>query len=202
MTPFRVGLTGGIAAGKSTVAAWLRESGFTVIDADRLVAILYRPGGDGAAAVGHLFGASLLTEAGGVDHQQLATRVFRDPEARGRLEAAIHPLVKREFEAVARRADENEIVVLEAPLLVEAGFAPDFDLVVTVEATPEMRIRRAVDRGLSPAEARQRFMAQTDEKTRTAAAHRVLRNDGSLDELHCQVEGLVEEIRRRIENGR
>jgi len=202
MTPFRVGLTGGIAAGKSTVAAWLRESGFTVIDADRLVADLYRPGGDGAAAVRELFGASMLTEAGGVDHQRLATRVFRDPEARGRLEAAIHPLVRRDFEVVAERANEKEIVVLEAPLLVEAGFAPDFDLVVTVEATPETRIRRAVDRGLSPDEARQRLMAQTDEKTRIAAAHRILRNEGSLDELHSQLEGLVEEIQRRIENGR
>ena len=202
MTPFRVGLTGGIAAGKSTVAAWLRESGLTVIDADRLVADLYRPGGDGAAAVRHLFGASLLTETGGVDHQRLATRVFRDPEARGQLEAAIHPLVKKEFETAARRANQSEIVVLEAPLLVEAGFAPDFDLVVTVEATPETRLQRAVDRGLTPDEARKRLMAQTDEKTRTAAAHRVLRNDGSLDELRSQVEGLIEEIRRRAENGR
>ena len=93
-------------------------------------------------------------------------------------------------------------MVLEAPLLVEAGFAPDFDLVVTVEATPETRLQRAVDRGLTPDEARKRLMAQTDEKTRTAAAHRVLRNDGSLDELRSQVEGLIKEIRRRAENGR
>lgn len=200
MTPFRVGLTGGIAAGKSTVAAWLRESGFTVIDADRLVADLYRPGGDGAAVVSQLFGSSFLTAAGEVDHQRLASRIFRDATARRQLESAIHPLVKREFEALANRTDE--IVVLEAPLLVEAGLATDFDLVITVESTPEMRIRRAVARGLSPDEAHARLTAQTDEATRTAAAHKVLRNDGSLDELHRQVETLVEEIRRRAEDAR
>jgi len=198
MTPFRVGLTGGIAAGKSTVAAWLREAGFTVIDADRIVANLYRPGGDGAALVARLFGPSFLTGAEGVHHQHLATRVFRDAVAREQLESAIHPLVKREFEAIAR--DASEIVVLEAPLLVEAGFAPDFDLVVTVEATPETRIRRAVERGLTPDEARKRFSAQTDETNRCAAAQMVLRNDGSLDDLHSQVESLVEEIRRRAED--
>jgi len=200
MTPFRVGLTGGIAAGKSTVAAWLREAGFTVIDADRLVAALYGPRGDGATAVNRLFGTSYLTEEGSVDHQRLAVRVFSDPAARGRLESAIHPLVKRDFEAIASRT--QQIVVLEAPLLVEAGFAPDFDLVVTVEAAPDVRVRRAVARGLPADEAQERLTAQTDEATRTAAAHKVLRNDGSRDELRRQVEDLVQEIKRRAGDAR
>lgn len=200
MTPFRVGLTGGIAAGKSTVARWFRESGFTVIDADRLVAALYRPNGDGAAIVNRLFGPSFLTREGGVDPQRLASRIFADEEARTQLESAIHPLVKRDFEALADRAEQ--VVVFEAPLLVEAGFAADFDLVVTVEAAPQVRIQRAVARGLAAQEAQERLTAQTDEATRIAAADKVLRNDGSLDELHDQVDNLVREIRGRPENAR
>lgn len=200
MTLVRVGLTGGIAAGKSTVAGWLREAGFTVVDADKLVAALYLPGGEGSAAVARLLGASFLTPAGQVDHRRLASRVFQDQATREHLESIIHPLVRRDFESIASNA--TEVVVLEAPLLVEAGLAPDFDLVVTVEASPESRLRRAVARGLSEEEARRRFNAQTDETTRVQAADRVLRNDGSLQELREQVDGLVGEIRRRIADER
>jgi dephospho-CoA kinase len=198
MKPFRVGLTGGIASGKSTVAQWLREAGFTVIDSDLLVAELYRPGRDGTAVIERLFGPSFLTDEGGVDHQSVADRVFADPANLADLESAIHPLVKREFETLARSADL--VAVLEAPLLVEAGFAPNFDLVVTVEATPQLRIQRAVARGLTATEAQQRFGAQANEATRLAAADIVLHNNGSLDELHQQVEELVIEICRRAEN--
>ena len=198
MKPFRVGLTGGIASGKSTVAQWLREAGFTVVDADRLVAELYRPGGDGAAVIERLFGPSFLTDEGGVHHQRVADRVFADPATLADLESAIHPLVKRDFEALAHCADL--VAVLEAPLLVEAGFAPDFDLVVTVEATPRLRIQRAVARGLTATEAQQRLNAQADEATRSAAADIVLHNNGTLDELHQQLEELVTKIRRRAED--
>jgi len=200
MRPFRVGLTGGIAAGKTTVATWLREAGLTVIDADKLVAALYRPDGEGTAVVTKLFGPRFLSDEGGIDHQLLAARVFSDPVARRELESAIHPLVKRDFEALASGTDQ--IVVLEAPLLVEAGFAPDLDFVVTVEATPQIRIQRAVARGLSAEEARKRFAAQTDEATRIAAAHQVLRNEGSLDELRRQVEDLIRELERRAASAR
>jgi len=200
MTPFRVGLTGGIASGKSAVATWFLEAGFTVIDADQIVAVLYRPGGEGTAAVTQLFGPSFLTGEGGIDHQRLASRVFSDPVARQKLEAAIHPLVKREFEAQTSGVDQ--VVVLEASLLVEAGFVPDLDLVVTVEAAPRVRIQRAVARGLSAEEARRRLAAQTDEATRITAAHRVLRNEGSLDELQRQVETLIREIERQAESAR
>ena len=200
MAYLRVGLTGGIAAGKSTVAAWLRDAGYAVIDADRIVADLYRPGADGARAVADLFGPTLLDGAGQVDHQRLAHRIFQDPAARGRLEAVIHPLVKKRFEEFADQT--TGVVVLEAPLLIEAGFAPDLDLVITVEAKVRTRIERAVTRGLDPEDARRRLAAQTDENTRTAVAHRTLRNDGSLDELRLQVESLIAEIDERIANGR
>ena len=99
----------------------MKEAGIRVVDADRLVAELYRPGGDGAAAVARLFGREYLNDDGSVDHTQLAARVFTDHEALRRLEGALHPLVKRDFEAIAR--ESTGVIVLEAPLLVEAGFA-------------------------------------------------------------------------------
>lgn len=198
MSCCRIGLTGGIAAGKSTVAEWLRDAGFEVVDADRLVARLYQPDGEGSAVVAQLFGPAYLKADGSVDHCRVADMVFGDDEARRQLEAAVHPLVKREFEVIAEKT--AGVVVLEAPLLVEAGFAPDMDLVVTVEADPEMRLQRATSRGLDLAEARRRMAAQASEETRTAAAHRIVRNDGTLDDLHQQVMNLVTEIERIARN--
>jgi dephospho-CoA kinase len=193
VSPYRVGLTGGLAAGKSTVAGWLSEAGFRVIDADRLVAELYRPGGEGAVAVTELFGAEFLAADGSVDHPRLAREVFAESGARRRLEEAIHPLVKQQFDELTR--GDNGVAVLEATLLVEAGFVPDFDLVVTVEADPELRLQRAVARGLEPAAARRRLEAQSEPALRIAAAHRVLWNNGSLDELRGEVDELVTELR-------
>ena len=130
-----VGLTGGLAAGKSTVARMLGERGCAVFDADRLVADLYRPGEPGAEWVRRELGAELLDRDGGVDRAALGARVFADPRARRRLERAIHPLVERRFAELAGACEG--IVVLEATLLVEAEWAPRFDVVVTVEAPPE-----------------------------------------------------------------
>jgi dephospho-CoA kinase len=233
---YRVGLTGGIASGKSTVAEWLREAGFQVVDADRLVAELYRPGAAGVEVARRLFGDAVVTAASGVDHAALAARVFADPAARRALEEAIHPLVRRRFEEIAAAAAAGPqaagpsgpaadpmagnvtkaraltesaelpeargapsaspgVVVLEATLLVEAGYGPGFDLIVTVEADPEARVRRAVARGLAEDAARARLAAQGDGASRRAGAHRVLHNDGSPEELRRQVEALVTEIR-------
>jgi dephospho-CoA kinase len=220
---YRVGLTGGIAGGKSTVAEQLREAGFQVVDADRLVAELYRPGGAGVEVARRLFGDAVVTAAGGVDHAALAARVFADPAARRALEEAIHPLVRRRFEEIAadtaagpRAAGPSgpaadpmagdlpeaelpaatpRVVVLEATLLVEAGYGPGFDLIVTVEADPEARVRRAVARGLDESAARARLVAQGDGSRRRAGAHRVLHNDGDPEHLRRQVEALVTEIR-------
>ena len=196
MSRYLVGLTGGIAAGKSTVAELLREAGLTVVDADRLVAELYRPGGAGAAIVAELFGDDLLGADGGVDHRRLAEAVFSDPMARRGLEARIHPLVRRRFAELA--AARDDVAVLEATLLVEAGYAPDFDLVVTVEADPEVRLRRAMARGLDEASARARLAAQGDGAERRAAADFEIRNDGGRDELARQVQTLVLRIARRV----
>lgn len=188
-----LGLTGGMASGKSTVGRWLAEAGFTVVDADRVVAELYAPGGAGAAAVRELFGEEVLNEEGGVDHPRLATVVFSDPAARKRLEAAIHPLVRKRFQEVARTSEG--VVVLEATLLVEAGYVADLDLVLSVESAPEVQLRRAVARGLDEAAARARLKAQGDGELRRRGAHRILRNDGTLEELRRQVDALVAELR-------
>jgi dephospho-CoA kinase len=191
-----VGLTGGLAAGKSTVAALLAERGCKVIDADRLVADLYRAGEPGAERVRELFGDGVLDAEGAVDHRAVGARVFADGDARRRLEEAIHPLVGDRFRELAAR--ETGIVVLEATLLVEAGWAKAFDLVVTVEASPETRLARAVARGLPPEEASRRLSAQGEGEARRAAAGRVIRNDGDRAELERQVDALVRDLRRLL----
>jgi dephospho-CoA kinase len=192
----RVGLTGGLAAGKSTVARLLAEHGLTVFDADRLVAELYGPGQPGAARVRELFGDSALGPDGSVDRTRLAALVFREPDALRRLEAAIHPLVRDRFEEVAGRI--GGIVVVEATRLVEAGWGDDLDLVVTVEAPAELRLERAVARGMDREEARRRLAAQGEGEARRRRADRVLVNDGDLAALRDEVESLVRDLRRRL----
>lgn len=190
----RVGLTGGLASGKSTVAGWLRDAGFLVVDADRLVAEAYQPGGAGAAAVRDLFGPEFLNEQGGVDHAKLGARVFADAAARKALEKAVHPLVRRRFAELAEQT--SEIAVLEATLLVEAGHAADFDLIVTVECDAETRLQRAIARGLPEEAARTRLLAQGDGEERRRAAHRRLDNCNDLQHLRRQVDDLITELRR------
>ncbi|MEO8198790.1 MAG: dephospho-CoA kinase [Thermoanaerobaculia bacterium] len=197
MPALRVGLTGGLASGKSTVAKLLADAGFQVVDADQVVAELYAPGQPGARAVSELFGANYLGKGGGVDKPRLARLAFSDDVARARLEAAIHPLVRAFFSRLASASAPGTPIVLEATRLVEAGYAPDFDLIVTVEGTPEVRLERAVARGLSRAEALERLAAQGDGAVRRKAAHKVIVNDGTPEELAVQVEALVNEIRDR-----
>lgn len=193
MKPYRIGLTGGLASGKSTVAKLLAEAGFVVVDADRLVSQLYRPGGAGAQAVSTLFGRDFLDALGRVDKAKVAHLIFSDDVARTALESAIHPLVRASFAATAAAAGVP--VVLEATRLVEAGYAPDYDLIVTVEAPVELRLERAVARGLPRAEALRRLAAQGNGQERRAAADRTLTNDGTLEHLREQVARLVAEIR-------
>lgn len=197
--PLLVGLTGGLASGKSTVGRLLAERGATAIDADDVVAWLYESGRPGAREVGRLFGPDVLDTAGSVDRGRLAGVVFADPAARRRLEEAIHPLVRRRFEELAAEAaaEGARIVVLEATLLVEAGFAPSFDLVVTVEAPREVRRARAVERGLSGAAAEARLVAQGEGEARRAAADVTIDNDGDLAALVARVDALAAELDRR-----
>jgi len=191
MCALRIGLTGGLAAGKSTVGRWLEEAGIPVMDADRAVAELYNPGAPGAILVQELFGDEFLLEDGSADRARLAELVFSDSEARHRLEAAIHPLVHSRFEAFAAR---KPVAVLEATLLVESGLDAECDLVVTVEAEPELRLQRAADRGMDEEEAERRVGAQGSGEERRAASHLVLWNNGSRDELRLLVDDLIDQL--------
>lgn len=193
MTAFQVGLTGGLASGKSTVARWLAEGGLTVVDADELVAELYRPDQEGTLLVAELFGDRMLSETGAVDHQQLAELVFTDSVGRRELEARIHPLVGRRFSQMAEETDGT--LVLEATLLAQSGFISHFDHVVTVEADRELRLTRAVARGISRREAQSRIAAQGPDAARTEVADSVLTNNGTLEELRQQVDQLLVDLR-------
>ena len=195
-TTLRVGLTGGIASGKSTVGRSMAAAGCTVTDADQLVSSLYRPGQAGTEAVEDLFGAGFLSPEGAVDKQKLAAVVFGDIEQRRRLERAIHPLVGRAFAQLVQSS--SGIVVFEATLLVEGGRASDFERLVTVEADPELRLRRAVERGLDLEEARARMAAQTDEAARSTAAAYIIRNEGTLDELQQATVATVDQLRQDL----
>jgi len=199
MSAYRVGLTGGLAAGKSTVGGWLAEVGFCVVDADRFVSEIYEPNAPGAKLVSELFGPSMLDDEGRVDRSRLAALVFKDSTARQQLERAIHPLIKNHFESVVRQSGAT--VVLEAGILVEAGFAPMFDLIITVEAEPEIRLKRAIERGLDPESAQDRIRSQTTTEARVAAADLVIWNNGSLEEMSRQVDSLVNRIREGGELG-
>ena len=192
-----MGLTGGLAAGKSTVGSCLADAGFRVLDADRLVAELYEPGQPGAEVVSSMFGDSVLDPDGRVDRAVLAQKVFTDPQVRDQLEAAVHPLVGGCFQDLAETF--SGIIVLEATLLTEAGFAPMFDLLVTVEADPELRLVRAVGRGLTVEAAKARLEAQGGGADRIAAADVVIWNNGDLDELRARVDHLIDTIRYRAD---
>lgn len=193
-----VGLTGGVASGKSTVASLLADRGAATLDADAVVERLYAPGGAGAAAVAADFGAGLLDAAGGVDRGALGALVLADSEALRRLEATIHPLVRAAIrawlDAAAARTEPPAVAVVEAALLVETGSYREYDRTVVVSAPPELRRRRALAAGW-PAERFARTVAvQADDTRREAVADYVLRNDGDVGALAAAVAGLWEAL--------
>jgi dephospho-CoA kinase len=190
-----VGLTGGLASGKSTVAGRFAAAGFTTVDADLIVAELHRANGVGPRAVADLFGSDFLRPDGATDADRLASLVFSDPSAREKLETVLHPLVRQRFAEIAAAAEG--VAVLEATKLVESGAAPEFDVVVTVEADAPTRIRWAARRGLAEGEARARIAAQGGDRLRIAAADHVIRNDGTLDDLLERTDEVVGDLQRR-----
>ena len=198
----RVGLTGGIASGKSTVAARLCEHGIPVLDADEIVRNLYRPGGEGARVVAEEFGPKMLDPSGGVDRARLARHVFADPLALARLNARIHPLV---FETQQRWLGEREeagerIGVIEATLLVESGGRGRYDLVIAVSAPEDVRLERAVRRSgeIEREGLRRRIAAQMPDGERETAADIVLRSDGTKDELMEKVDALARRLKAMV----
>ncbi|MBD0710511.1 MULTISPECIES: dephospho-CoA kinase [unclassified Streptomyces] len=198
----KVGLTGGIGAGKSEVSRLLVSYGAVLIDADRIAREVVEPGTPGLAAVVEAFGEDVLTEEGTLDRPRLGSLVFSDAERLATLNAIVHPLVgarSAELEAHARAGD---VVVHDVPLLVENGLAPLYDLVVVVDATPETQLDRLVRlRGMAESEARARMAAQATRARRLAAADVVIDNDGPLDALAPQVRKVWEELARRAREG-
>jgi dephospho-CoA kinase len=184
----RIGLTGGIGSGKSTVAALLAERGALVVDADRIARQVVEPGTPGLAAVVAEFGEEVLAPDGSLDRPALASVVFADPAARARLDAVVHPLVRARSAEVVATAPADAVVVNDVPLLVETGQAGSYDLVLVVEADPATRVQRLVARGLTADDARARIASQATDEQRRAVADVVLRNDGDRAELAAQVE--------------
>jgi dephospho-CoA kinase len=194
----RVGLTGGIASGKSTVSAILAELGAVVIDADLIAREVVARGTSGLAAVVEEFGSDVLTPEGDLDRAAMGALVFADPAARRRLEAIVHPLVHRRSAELEADAPEDAVVVHDIPLLAEVGRAGSFDAVVVVDAPAELQVERMVeDRGWSREEAASRIAAQATREQRLAIATYVVDNTGSLDDLRRQVEAIHAQLARR-----
>ncbi|WP_051581636.1 dephospho-CoA kinase [Pseudonocardia acaciae] len=178
----RVGLTGGIGAGKSTVAGRLVELGATLVDSDVVAREVVRPGSPGLAEVVAAFGERVLDADGALDRPALASIVFEDPDARRRLNGIVHPLVGRRTAELVAAAPADAVVVQDIPLLVENGLGPGFHLVVVVGAPVEERVRRLrANRGMSDRDARARIASQADDDARRAAADVWLDNSGSPD---------------------
>jgi dephospho-CoA kinase len=186
----RVGLTGGIGSGKSTVARRLVERGAVLVDSDVLAREVVAPGAPGLEEVVAAFGRSVLGSDGGLDRPALAAVVFGDPGARERLNAIVHPRVRDRTEELVAAAAPDAIVVQDIPLLVETRSPAAFDLVVVVAAGVEVRLRRLVERGLTVADARSRIAAQADDAARRAAADVWLENDGAPEALDADVDAL------------
>ena len=190
----RVGLTGGIASGKSAVAAELAARGAIIIDADVLAREVVEPGTLALAAIIDRFGPQLLSD-GQLDRAQLAQIVFADPLARRDLERIVHPAVRARAADLERAAGRAAVVVHVIPLLVETGQQEDFDLVVTVDVDHETQIKRLIARnGYTRAEAESRIAAQASREDRRIAADVVLDNTGSLAQLREQIDALWAEL--------
>jgi dephospho-CoA kinase len=195
VTRRRVGLTGGVGSGKSTVSAMLADLGAVVIDADLLAREVVAPGSDGLTAVVEAFGPTVLTATGELDRPALGAVVFADEVARRRLEAIIHPLVRARGAELEAAAPAEAVVVHDIPLLAETGQADAFDAVVVVDVPVEVQMERMVRlRGMSPQEAQSRVAAQATREQRRAVATYVIDNTGTLEDLRDRVAEVFEAL--------
>ena len=186
----RVGLTGGIGAGKSTVAALLEAHGAVVTSADEISRDVVSPGSDGLAAVVAEFGDDVLTPAGTLDRRALGNLVFANDLSRARLEEILLPLIAAEAWARMEMVPAGRVAVYDVPLLVEGQMQDLFDLVVVVEADLELRLKRLAERGMGREEALARMSSQATDDERRAVADIVLSNSGSIDQLSADVDRL------------
>jgi len=193
----RVGLTGGVASGKSTVSAILDELGAVIIDADVLAREVVAQGTPGLERVVAEFGTEVLTPDGDLDRPAMGRLVFGDEDARRRLEAIVHPLVFERIVELEEAAGPDDIVVHDIPLLAESGRSDSFDAVIVVDATREQQLdRMTTERGWTREDAEARMLAQASREERLAVATHVIENTGTLEELRARVEDVFAELKR------
>jgi dephospho-CoA kinase len=197
----RVGLTGGIGAGKSEVSRRLAALGAVVLDADKAARAVVEPGTPGLARIAAAFGPGVLRADGSLDRAKLAEIVFADAAARGRLNAIVHPLVHehmRAAEAAAVQANGDDIVVVhDVPLLAEGDRGGEFDLVIVVDVPPEDQVQRLAGRGMPEDQARARMAAQATREQRLAVADIVIDNSGTLADLDRRVAEVWADLQAR-----
>ncbi|MFJ6752996.1 dephospho-CoA kinase [Streptomyces sp. NPDC091266] len=192
----KVGLTGGIGAGKSEVSRLLASYGAVIVDADKIAREVVEPGTPGLEAVVEEFGDGVLTPDGTLDRPKLGQIVFADPAKLKALNAIVHPLVGTRSAELEASAGPDAVVVHDVPLLTENGLAPLYDLVVVVDAAPQTQLDRLVRlRGMAEDEAKARMAAQATREQRLAAADLVIDNDGPLVALEPQVREVWERLR-------
>ena len=192
---YLIGLTGGIAAGKSTVAKRWAEHGALEIDADQVARDVVEPGTVGLGRVVEAFGSDVLTADGELDRKRLAMQIFSDAGKRELLNSILHPLIKERTRQLLSELPAESIVVYNVPLLVEAAVDHPFDLVVTVEAPEEEQLRRLVEtRGLTESEARSRISAQAKPIERAARADRILNSNQDINLLLRDTDALWRDI--------
>lgn len=200
----RVGLTGGIASGKSTVARTLAGLGCVVIDADEVVRKLYRRGEAGYEALVHAYGREILTPDGEIDRPKLASIAFVDDPSAKKLNSLIHPIVIAQEEGIInaeaqRFPDRDRMVVVEATLLLESGGKSRYDKIVVVDADPEVQIDRAVKRGMERGDAQRRNARQMARDERRGQADYVIENNGDVRALEANTMRVYEALRRDLE---
>jgi dephospho-CoA kinase len=194
--PCVVGLTGGLASGKSTVANLLADRGVPVLDADAVVHDLYRPGGEGTAAVTRIFGAAVLDATGGVDRGILGGRVLRDRDLRLALERAIHPLVRQQISRWIDGLGPVRVAVVEAALLVETGSYHAYDVLMVAHCNENQQLERALARGIPEERVRALVKAQRPIDEKRELADVVIDNSGTRDRLESEVERAWSEVTR------
>ncbi|WP_330457171.1 dephospho-CoA kinase [Streptomyces sp. NBC_00820] len=194
----KVGLTGGIGAGKSEVSRLLVEHGAVLIDADRIAREVVEPGTPGLAAVVEAFGQEVLAPDGSLDRPKLGSIVFADPAKLATLNAIVHPLVGARSRELESAAAADAVVVHDVPLLTENGLAPLYDLVIVVDAGPGTQLDRLVRlRGMTEADARARMAAQATREQRVRIADIVIDNDVPLDALKKRVAQVWDDLARQ-----
>ena len=194
-----VGLTGGIGAGKSTVAALLAERGAVILDADQVARDVVEPDQPAFAALVEEFGSGIVGADGRLDRAALAAKAFATPEGKAALDAITHPAIHAEFGRRMVEAPPDAIVVMDVPLLVESKTAAErgYEVVIVVEAPEAIRLDRLVERGLDRADAAARMKAQATDEERRAVATHLIDNAGDESALAPQIDALWSDLRSR-----